>query len=232
MPSDVAGVRPRPRSRRPAPRERLLKAADELFYAEGINSVGIDRIIERADVARASLYSTFGSKDELIRGYLERRAEILQERLRAAAEVQADPREALLSVFSVQAATFARPGYQGCAFNRATAEAAPGSAAYEVPRAYRRWLHDFLRDLAAAAGAPEPDQLASQIHLLYDGANLAASLDGIAGVSAASRSAAEALLDAALTRASSGRHRKQEQAEAPTGTIQKNVLTTRSGNET
>ena len=211
MPSNVAGVLPR--SRRPSPRERLLKAADELFYAEGINSVGIDRVIERADVARASLYSTFGSKDELIRGYLERRMEISKERLRAAADAHADPREALLSVFGVQAATFARPGYQGCAFNRATAEASPGTAAYEVPRAYRRWLHDFFAGLAAAAGAPEPDLLASQIQLLYDGAKLAASVDGNAGVTAASRAAAEALLDAALTRASSGRHRKQEQAE-------------------
>ena len=152
MPSDVAG---HPRQvPAPFPRERLLKAADELFYAEGINSVGIDRVIERADVARASLYSTFGSKDELIRAYLEQRMEITKARLRAAAEAHDDPREALLSVFGVQAATFARPGYQGCAFNRASAEAPPGSAAYEVPRAYRRWLHDFLRDLAAAAGVP------------------------------------------------------------------------------
>jgi len=234
MPSDVAGVRPR--SRRPVPRERLLKAADELFYAEGINSVGIDRVIERADVARASLYSTFGSKDGLIRGYLERRMEILTERLRAAAEAQADPREALLSVFGVQAATFARPGFQGCAFNRAAAEAAPGSAAYEVPRAYRRWLRDFLAGLAAAAGAPDPDLLASQMQLLYDGAMLAASLDGNAGVSAAARAAAETLLDATLTRASSGRHRRQEQEQAVTsasslalsrggvGKIHKNVL--------
>ena len=124
----------------------------------------------------------------------------------------------------MQAAYFARPGYQGCAFNRASAEASPGSAAYEVPRAYRRWLHDFLRDLAAAAGVAEPDQLASQIHLLYDGANLAASLDGNAGVTAASRSAAETLLDAALDsalldsgpRAGGGRHRKQDQP-APAG---------------
>jgi hypothetical protein len=96
-----------------------------------------------------------------------------------------------------------------------------------VPRAYRQWLHDFLRDLAASAGAPDPDQLASQIHLLYDGAMLAASLDGNPGVTAASRSAAEALLDAALLDAvlrhpaaspgaGSGRHRKQDQA-APVG---------------
>ena len=152
MPSDVAGAR----SRRPSPRERLLKAADELFYAEGVHSVGIDRVLERADVARASLYSTFGSKDELIRAYLERRMEISRARLRAAVEEHADPRERLLSVFGVQAAVFARPGYHGCPFNRATAEAQPGSAAYEVPRAYRGWLHDFLRELAAAAGAPIP----------------------------------------------------------------------------
>ena len=92
MPSDVAGARAR--SRRPSPRERLLKAADELFYAEGINSVGIDRVIERADVARASLYSTFGSKDELIRAYLEQRMEISKAALRAAAEAHDDPREA------------------------------------------------------------------------------------------------------------------------------------------
>ena len=64
-------------------------------------------------------------------------------------------------MFGVQAATFARPGFQGCVFNRASAEAPPGSAAYEAPWAYRRWLHDFLRDLAAAAGAPDPDQPAA-----------------------------------------------------------------------
>jgi AcrR family transcriptional regulator len=211
MPSNVAGGRARPR--RPSPRERLLKAADELFYAEGVNSVGIDRVIERADVARASLYSTFGSKEELIRAYLEHRMEISKSRLRAAVEAHADPRERLLSVFGAQAALFARPDYHGCAFNRATAEAQPGSAAYDVPRAYRRWLRDFLRDLAAAAGAPDPGLLATQIHLLYDGAMMAASLDGSPGVTSAARTAAETLLDAALAHASSGRHRKQALVE-------------------
>ena len=95
--------------------------------------------------------------------------------------------------------------------NRATAEAQPGSAAYEVPRAYRGWLRDFLQELAAAAGAPDPGLLASQIHLLYDGAMLAASLDGNAGITEASRAGAEALLDAALASRASGRHRRQHE---------------------
>src|SRR4051794_603668 len=58
---------------RASARERLLAAADELFYEEGVHIVGIDRVIERAGVAKASLYSAFGSKDELIRQYLMRR---------------------------------------------------------------------------------------------------------------------------------------------------------------
>ena len=166
MPSDAAGARAgatragatragatRATAARPSPRERLLSAADELFYAEGVHSVGIDRVIERADVARASLYGTFGSKDELVRAYLEHRMDISTTRLRTAIGARVDPRERLLSVFDVQATLFAVPGYRGCAFNRATAEARPGSAADEVTQAYRRWLRDLFEGLAAAAGA-------------------------------------------------------------------------------
>jgi AcrR family transcriptional regulator len=193
---DATGVRAR--TRRPSPRERLLEAADELFYADGVHTVGIDRILERADVARASLYGTFGSKDELIRAYLERRMTLMQARLRTAAEARDDPRERLLSVFDAQAVTFAQPGYRGCAFNRASAEARPDSAAHEVPRTYRRWLRGYLADLAASAGAAEPEVLARQIHLLYDGAMTARSLDDDADVTASARAAAGALLDAAV----------------------------------
>jgi AcrR family transcriptional regulator len=183
---------------RPGPRDRLLAAADELFYAEGVHSVGIDRVIERADVARASLYTNFGSKDELVRAYLERRMEISTTRLRTAVEAHADPRERLLSVFDVQATLFTGPDFRGCAFNRATAEARPGSAADEVPQAYRRWIRDLFAELAAAAGAPDPLLLARQLQVLYDGGMLAASQDHDATIAAASRAAAAALLDAAL----------------------------------
>jgi AcrR family transcriptional regulator len=198
MTSDKAGARAG--TRRPSPRERLLEAADELFYADGVHTVGIDRVLERAGVARASLYGTFGSKDELIRAYLERRMTVMQARLRAAAEASDDPRERLLSVFDAQAVTFAQPGYRGCAFNRASAEAQPDSAAYEVPRAYRRWLRGYLTDLAAAAGAAEPDVLARQVHLLYDGAMTARSLDDDTDVIASARAAARAQLAVAVRR--------------------------------
>ena len=64
-------------------RDRLLAAANELFYEEGIHTVGIDRVLEHAGVAKASLYGTFGSKEELVRAYLEQRAQARRERIPA-----------------------------------------------------------------------------------------------------------------------------------------------------
>ena len=72
-------------------RERLLAAASELFYAEGVQTVGIDRVIEHAGVAKASLYNTFGSKENLVQAYLVSRHEATLERLRCSVDVTAIP---------------------------------------------------------------------------------------------------------------------------------------------
>src|ERR1700692_1594428 len=95
---------------RPSARERLLAAADELFYEEGVHTVGIDRIIERAGVAKASLYNTFASKDELIRAYLEGRYVARQERLTRFIARYDTPRERLLGVFDALGSFAAEPG--------------------------------------------------------------------------------------------------------------------------
>ena len=105
-------------------RERLLAAANELFYNEGVHTVGIDRIIEHAGVAKASLYNTFGSKDELVRAYLETRQASVTQRITQAVERYNTPRERLLAVFEGQEELFAQPDYRGCAFSRASAASA------------------------------------------------------------------------------------------------------------
>src|ERR1700674_2096878 len=74
-------------------RDRLVAAADELFYAEGVHVVGIDRIVERAGVAKASLYSIFGSKDELVRAYLEEHFHDRQRRVARILAAHETPRE-------------------------------------------------------------------------------------------------------------------------------------------
>src|SRR5580693_9321798 len=84
-------------------RERLLEAANELFYAEGVQSVGIDRIIERAGVAKASLYNVFGSKEELVAAYLAARHERTTTMLAQAIDNVDNPRQKIMAVFAAQA---------------------------------------------------------------------------------------------------------------------------------
>jgi AcrR family transcriptional regulator len=186
-------------------RERLLAAANELFYAEGVHTVGIDRVIERAGVAKATLYSTYGSKDELIRAYLVGRYELRRERTMRAVVSHDSPRERLLSVFDVLAESLAQPNYHGCAFVNASAEAAPGSPIIEAADDYRAWLRGLLTELAREAGAARPEQLAARLQLVYDGAAVSARMDHDAAAAAASgRAACTALIDAALAEAGAG----------------------------
>jgi AcrR family transcriptional regulator len=180
-----------------SPRDRLLAAASELFYAEGIHTVGIDRVLERAGVAKASLYSTFGSKDELVRAYLQLRAERRQRRIAERLSRIEDPRERVLAVFDVLGDVAAEPGFRGCAFVNASAEGPRGetkvtSACTEM----RGWLRKLFADLGRAAGAAEPARLAGQLVLLYDGASVGAAMDRDPARARVARAVAAHLLDA------------------------------------
>lgn len=181
---------------RASARARLLAAANELFYDEGVHTVGIDRVIERAGVAKASLYSTFGSKDELIRAYLTERHEARQARIRRKLAACDGPRDRLLGIFDALADAAAETGFRGCPFANASAEAPMGSAARQVTDIARAWLLSLFTDLAAEAGAADPAGLGRQLMLLHDGASTSAKLDRDPTAALAARAAAAALLDA------------------------------------
>src|ERR1700722_13938076 len=148
-----------PQERRPA-RERLLAAADELFYEEGVNLVGIDRVIERAGVAKASLYDCFGSKEELIRSYLQGRHEARQLRMRQRLAGYATAKEKILAVFDAMAETAQSPDFRGCAFTRAGVEARRGSSVKAMCDESRAWNLALFADLVKQAGAADPDRVA------------------------------------------------------------------------
>lgn len=183
--------------RKPSAREKLLDTANRLFYAEGIQTVGIDRIIDEAGVAKRTLYTNFGSKDALVEAYLERRHEGTTHRLAAAIAATDDPCEKILAVFDVQARTFAEPGFNGCAFINADAEATPGSAIDAAAAAFRADIRAMFVELAVGAGAKDPQRLARQLHTLYDGGIISARMDHDPTVAADTRAVAAALVDCA-----------------------------------
>jgi AcrR family transcriptional regulator len=165
-------------ARRTSARERLLAAADELFYENGINLVGIDRVIERAGVAKASLYDCFGSKEELIRAYLKGRADKRQARIIERFAGLATPQEKILGVFDLLAESVNSPSYRGCTFQRTSAEAGVSSVIKGACDEPRGWLRSQFTELARQAKAADPELLGRQLVFLYDGASLAASIDG------------------------------------------------------
>jgi AcrR family transcriptional regulator len=180
-------------------RDRLLAAADELFYAEGVHVVGVDRLVERAGVTKASLYNTFGSKDELVRAYLERHFRRRQDRIAQILASRTTPRERLLAVFEEVEGMLAGSAFRGCRFISAAAESGPSEAGEIVAEKYRAWLWSLFTELAEAVGARNPKQVGRQLFLLYDGAAVAARMDeDRAAAATAVRSAVIALLDAAM----------------------------------
>jgi AcrR family transcriptional regulator len=190
-------VTPKPKARRAA-RDRLLAAADELFYAEGVQSVGIDRVIESAGVAKASLYRAFRSKEELVAAYLEARHRDILAELTDAVAKEHEPRARLLAVFDAQARWLRRRANNGCAFTRASAEPAAGVKVLEETASYRHDVRALLTDLAADAGAPDAAQLGAELFLLYHGGSVIVTGQQQTEMLGALRAAAEAIIDAAL----------------------------------
>jgi AcrR family transcriptional regulator len=186
----------RPEQRRRAAKERILTAADDLFYREGIRTVGIDRVIAQAGVAKGSLYYSFTGKDELVHEYLTHRHGRWAERVSAGIEVHTDPRMRILAVYDVLGALFAEPDYRGCAFMNACGEAGPDSVEARAATTFRAWVHALFLDLAIDVDADDPEQLADALVLLYDGAVATAQMDKAPQAARTARRTAELVLDA------------------------------------
>jgi len=177
----------------------LLAAADELFYSEGVHVVGVDRIVERAGVTKASLYNAFGSKEELVRAYLQHHMQRRKERIGRILAANDTPRERILGVFAEVEELLAGSEFRGCRFISAAAEARPGDASEVVATEYRAWLLSLFTELAERGGALEANQLGRRLLMLYDGAAVAARMDPDRHAAAqAMHSAVVALLDAAI----------------------------------
>jgi AcrR family transcriptional regulator len=157
-------------AKRPSARERLLAASDELFYRDGVHSTGIDAVIEKAGVAKGSLYYIFGGKDELVAAYLRGRLERWRERVEAAQAGTDDPDAKILAVFDAIADYVSLPEYRGCPFHNAAAEAPAGEAQQLAIKEYRAWLRRSFLQLAADTGVSDSEALADALIVLYDGA--------------------------------------------------------------
>lgn len=178
---------------RPQRREALIDSALILFNRDGFHATGIDRILDRAGVAKMTLYKNFTSKDALILAVLRRHDERMRVWLARAVEARArDPAARLLALFDALGEWFASGEFRGCMFVRAAGEFAdPDHPARGAASEHKRLLHAYVRRLADRAGAPNPDRLARRLMLLIEGAAARALVSGGPDVARDAKEAAE-----------------------------------------
>ncbi|MEZ3160761.1 TetR/AcrR family transcriptional regulator [Microbacterium sp. BWT-B31] len=177
-------------------RARLLAAATELFYAEGIHSVGVDRIIGAAGVTRATMYKQFGGKEELVLAYLRSEDEQLRALFAGAGAEASDPSVLLALVIDGIATDIGERHTRGCPFINAAAEYPDDGPVRELIAEHREWFRETLRELADAAGLADPDAAAAALVLLRDAALVGGYLDGEDRVAPAFERTARAVLAA------------------------------------
>jgi AcrR family transcriptional regulator len=163
----------------PSARERILTAAYELFSRRGIHAVGIDEVIDRATVAKATLYRHFATKNDLVLAVLQRREEIWTHGLIEAQSEQrgTTPEEQLLAIFDVLHDWFQlRDGYEGCSFINVLLELGADHPAGQASIAHIDHVRDIVRRRALAAGLTDVEDFASSWHILMKGAIVLAAV--------------------------------------------------------
>jgi AcrR family transcriptional regulator len=181
-------------------RERILQAAEELFYTRGIHATGVAALMEAAHVSPRTFYVHFPTKNALVEEYL-RRFESEKPLAAEAALERGDQTAAqrLLAIFAPPENNSPAP-LRGCPFHNAAVEGA--GELPEVALLARRHKHAFRDRLvatAAEAGAADPESLGRQLAVIFEGANALAASSNDAEVFTDARRAAKTLLDTALT---------------------------------
>jgi AcrR family transcriptional regulator len=162
----------------PSGRERVVRAAYDLFSRQGTRAVGVDAVIGEAGVAKMTLYRNFASKDDLILAFLERRENVwtrdwLQNESRRRGDT---PAARLLAIFDLFGEWFARPDFEGCAFVTTLLEVTDhDSPVRQASIQHLANIRSYLRDLAAAAGVEDAESFARQWHILMKGSIIAAA---------------------------------------------------------
>ena len=165
-----------------AARQRLLDAADRLFYAHGVRAVGVDRLLAEARVTRVTFYRHFPTKEDLVEAYLRERMARGRRRVTEILDRSPDdPRAALDEIARTFVEDSTVPGLRGCEFVNASAEYSDDSdPARTLAVEQRQWIRDVTADLLGRLGHPRPHELAEVLLMLRTGAVIAAGLDGSA----------------------------------------------------
>lgn len=178
-------------------RELILEVASRLFYWQGIRATGVDKIAAQASVSPNVLYRAFATKDDLVAAYVARSRERAQARFDAAiAAAGPDPRARVLAMFDALAEDIRPEVFRGCACMMTIAEFPdPALPAHQSAIGSKTWIHARFGELAEQLRVAEPDVLADQLSIIWEGTNNTAQAMGADGPPASTRALVTAILN-------------------------------------
>ncbi|PRB11191.1 TetR family transcriptional regulator [Microbacterium sp. MYb72] len=179
-------------------RERILSAAEELYYRKGYAAVGMDELRAAAGVSLRRLYALFPAKNDIVAAVLQRKHREWESSLAAAvADAGTDPRARLLAVYGYLEDWFCTGDFRGCAFINAFGElGGTNPEVATIVREHKASFQAYMTGLVVEAGAPA--SLAAQLSILAEGAQSTAAISADPQVAVQARGAAEVLIDAAM----------------------------------
>lgn len=178
-------------------RDRIVEAATELFYAQGLRAVSAEKIIAQVGITKVTFYRHFPTKDDLIVAYLERRAKWERDAIAHVRESADDVPDVFRIIAEAIGAESCSPGFRGCPFINAAAEYAdPEHPVRLAVDAHRRWFKQTIQDLLDEINVPNPALVADQLVMLRDGAMVSGYLSDPATVADALRNAGRAIIAA------------------------------------
>jgi AcrR family transcriptional regulator len=157
-------------------RRRILETASKLFYTQGYNLTGTNQVIAEAEVAKASLYQHFPSKEDLLVEYLSTTAIATNDALRAVIAKHDSPKDKIIAIFDFLVKFTKQTEFHGCNFLNILSELPIEN---KRVRSLIKKQKDFIRKLFAEILAPlGKEDLADEVYLLFDGAMITSKVQG------------------------------------------------------
>ncbi|WP_019069001.1 TetR/AcrR family transcriptional regulator [Streptomyces hokutonensis] len=152
-------------------RERLLRTAGQLFYAEGIHKVGVDRLVVESKVTNATFYRHFRSKEDLAVAYIGSVDQAIRTQIGSLMAADAPADGILRGIGASLVEQIRSPGYRGCAFLNAAAEFPdPDHPVHRAVVQHRAWFQQTITGLFADITVAEAEHAGRHFVMLRDGA--------------------------------------------------------------
>jgi len=182
-------------------REQLIKTAVELFAKNGIHATGIDTIVAYSGVTKKTLYAHFHSKEELVLAALRHYDGQFRNAFMRQVEAKGrTPKARLLAIYDVAETWFRQNNFYGCMFINAVGEHSdPDTSLRRVCSDFKRMVAEFIQDLCTKIGARNPQQLAEELALLFEGAIVTSQVSGNPKAAQIARRSAKTLIEKAIS---------------------------------